>query len=185
MSIETRRNLGFVSVSATNTPTVISGDKGGSGSLRVLFAGRHGPKPPGDGSVVRGGKQGSAGPAGTKGVRSNWGTDFCAPNRAEQSVRRLLALPPRTSTAERGVPGDNFQWGAGASGSHLNHRFRRPDNGAGFRTGGSRTCFDRVGSHGASRGDHVYPSPFRLSRISAPTGSKVRGAEGPGGPGTD
>lgn len=53
--------------------------------------------------------------------------------------------------------------------------------------GGSRTCIDRVGSHGASRWRRRYPGPFRLSRITAPAASLVCvGAdEGIGGPGTD
>jgi hypothetical protein len=39
----------------------------------------------------------------------------------------------------------------------------------------SRTCVDRVGSLEASRGRPRYPGPFRLSRITAPAGSMVRG----------
>jgi hypothetical protein len=91
----------------------------------------------------------------------------------------------RYPAARSGSPCDLPVWGrahrAAARDSAL--RCGWPVSLTGISDRGSRTCVDRVGSHGASRWRPRYPGPFRPSRTTARAAFMVRAGacEGVGG----
>jgi hypothetical protein len=167
MSIWTRSNLSFVSVSAANTAPAICHRQTGHPAL--------------PGNPLRAAKQHEC-PA---------HRTFLAPRTGEQRACGLTYKAHLNKTSDRiATRSYRARQSVGVRPRLTRHSYptlarlalcdigRAATGGAGQQVvlhQCSRTCVDRVGSPRASRCRHAIPGLFRLSRTTAPAGCMVRG----------